>query len=146
MEFVESDKYEEAVHEIKSQMIEYYIENDLYWDDEAKLKSYKDCTLWKIIDSEEIGFIMMHDNNGDFYIAELHISSQYRNKGFGSKAIMKAREFAAALGFEDIRIRAMKSSPAYNLYLRSGFTMEKELPFTYQLVSKTNNNFRQATR
>ena len=77
-------------------MIEYYIENDLSQDDEAKLKIYKNCKLWKKMNSEEIGFIMMHDNNGDFYSAELHICSQYRNKGFGSKAIKTAREFGAA--------------------------------------------------
>jgi len=139
MEFIESLDFEESVDQIKSQMIDYYLENNLSWNDKEKLIHYKLCDLYRISkDREDIGFIMLHDNQGDYYIAELHISKQFRNKGYGSEALGKAKSFAAYQGFSEIRIRAIKTSPAYRLYLRSGFILEKELPYTYQLVSKSS--------
>jgi GNAT superfamily N-acetyltransferase len=145
VEFIESLNYEDSVREIKENMISYYVENDLTWDDDSKLEQYREeCDLWEIRDNEDIGFLMTHENNGEFYLAELHIAAQHRGKGHGSMALKMASDYAARLGHEEIRIRVLKNSPAYRLYLRSGCNLEKELPYTYQLVAKTHNKERQS--
>jgi GNAT superfamily N-acetyltransferase len=139
MEFIESLNYEDSVREIKEQMISYYVENDLTWNDESKLEKYRECDLWDIRDDEDLGFLMTHENNGEFYLAELHITAQHRGKGYGTQALKMASDHAASLGHEEIRIRVFKNSPAYRLYLRSGYNLEKELPYTYQLVAQTHS-------
>jgi ribosomal protein S18 acetylase RimI-like enzyme len=133
MEFVESQEYEKSVGIIKSEMSSYYSDLDLAWDDEKKLEFYCACFLWAIRDDETVGFAMTREEGPHFYLAELHIEGSRRNKGYGAKSIQLASEIAASLGYKEIRIRVFKNNPAHKLYLRSGFTLEKELPYTYQL-------------
>jgi GNAT superfamily N-acetyltransferase len=135
VELVLSSDYELAVAEIKRQMLPYYEENDLVWDDYKKLELYRKCALWAIFDEREVGFIMFHERVSQLFLAELHIAPEHRNQGYGSKALAKAKEHAVSLGYARIRIEVFKSSPAYALYLRSGFLLEAEELYTYQLVS-----------
>jgi len=140
MEFVESQDYGQSVQTIKSEMHSYYVDLDLVWDDKQKLELYRECDLWTIRDDKDVGFAMTREDGENIYLAELHIKESYRNKGYGAMSIQLASDFAAQQGYNEIRIRVFKTNPAYHLYLRSGFTMEKVLPYTYQLVAKTHNN------
>jgi ribosomal protein S18 acetylase RimI-like enzyme len=139
MEFIESQNYEESVLIIKSEMIPYYADLDLTWDDSLRLAQYKECDLWSIHDEKIVGFAMTREDEEDIYLAELHISEKYRNNGYGKKSLQLAKELASSKGYSEIKVRVFKNSPAYELYLRSEFTMEKELPYTYQLIAKTHN-------
>ena len=121
-------------------MIPYYEKNDLIWDDQKKLKRYKECTLWKILEENVIGFFMVYENDDIFYLAELHINPEFRNQGYGAKALSKIKDMAASLGYAEIRVGVFKNSPAYQLYTRSGFALEKNTTYTYELVAKTHNN------
>jgi len=140
MEFVESQDYEKSIDIIKSEMVSYYSDNNLIWDDESKLALYRECRLWTIRDGKDIGFAMTREVDDNFYLAELHIESAHRNKGYGLKSLQLARDLAADFGYAEIRIKVFKNNPAYKLYLRAGYTMEKELAYTYQLVAKTHSN------
>ncbi len=71
MKFVESQDYEKSVHIIKSEMISYYSDLDLTWDDEKKLEFYRECSLWTICDDEDIGFAMTRKDGDHFYLAEM---------------------------------------------------------------------------
>jgi GNAT superfamily N-acetyltransferase len=140
MEFVESHDYEEAVRIIKSEMASYYSERGVTWDDKIKLELYRECKLWTIRDNVDIGFAMTRKIGDHFYLAELHIDEINRNKGYGGKSLQLAKELAESLGHEEIRIRVFENNPAYKLYQRSGFSLEKELPHTHQLVAKTSDS------
>ena len=138
MDFTQSDRYEESVSIIKKNMAPYYKELNLVWDDEAKLSRYKECSLWVIkIKNTEVGFYMAYENEGMFYIAELHIDSNYRNKGYGAEALSKIREIAAEIGYEEIRVGAFKNSGALKLYEKFGFRKENETEYTHELVATT---------
>jgi GNAT superfamily N-acetyltransferase len=139
MEFVASQNYEESVLIIKSEMTSYYSDLGLTWDDTQRLEQYQKCDFWRIHDNKDIGFAMTREDKEDIFLAELHIADEYRNKGYGKKSLQLAKELAANKGYSEIKIRVFKNSPAYQLYLRYGFTMEKELPYTYQLTAKTHN-------
>jgi ribosomal protein S18 acetylase RimI-like enzyme len=134
MEFTSSYNYEFVVEEIKGQMLPYYEENNLVWDDAKKLELYREFTLWGIFDEHEVGFIMFHERDSQLFLAELQISPQYRDQGYGSQALAKAKEHAVSLGHKKIRIEVFKSNPAYELYLRNGFSLETEELYTYRLV------------
>ncbi|HSB97231.1 MAG TPA: GNAT family N-acetyltransferase [Spongiibacteraceae bacterium] len=139
MEFVACNEYEKSTQIIKSEMRSYYSDNALVWDDESKLALYRQCKLWIIRAAEDIGFAMTRESGAHFYLAELHIESKYRNQGYGARALQLASALAASLGYEEIRVRVFKNNPAHQLYLRSGYKLEKELPYTYQLVAITND-------
>jgi ribosomal protein S18 acetylase RimI-like enzyme len=135
MEFTSSYNYEFVVEEIKGQMLPYYEENNLVWDDARKLELYREFSLWGIFDEHEVGFIMFHERDAQLFLAELQISPQYRDQGYGSQALAKAKKHAVSLGHKKIRIEVFKSNPAYELYLRNGFSLETEELYTYRLVS-----------
>lgn len=122
-------------------MMPYYIENGLEWDDEKRLQGYLSCSLFKIVVTSDVGFFMLREDNDRIYIAELHIFPEHRNKGYGSNALVKISDMAAGLGYKNIRLMVFKSSPAYSLYLENGYQLEEELPYTFQLLAQTHNNF-----
>lgn len=117
-------------------MLPYYEENGLIWDDSHKLELYRQCALWKIVDSEEVGFIMFDEQDSELFLAELHITDNNRNKGYGTKAIEMAKSYAVNAGHQKLVLQVFKNSPAYELYLRNGFTLESERHYTYRLVAK----------
>jgi len=139
MEFVETQNYETSVQTIKANMLSYYSELNLAWDDKKRLEDYSKCKLWTIRVGTDIGFAMTLEDGEEFYLSELHIEKGLRNQGYGSQALTLAREMAASMGHKELRIRVIKTSPALKLYQRSGFSLEKELPYTYQLVAPTHN-------
>lgn len=139
VQFVESDDYENAVRIIKHEMIPYYSDVGVAWDDESKMEAYKGSKLYHVQAGEKVGIAMTSEDDEHFYLSELHIDQSKRNKGYGLKSIKIAAELAASAGFEGIRVRVFKNNPAYRLYLRSGFVLEKELPYTFQLVARTHD-------
>jgi ribosomal protein S18 acetylase RimI-like enzyme len=139
MNILASTDYENSVICIKTEMMPYYIENGLEWNDENRLKSYSSCSLFKISLNEQVGFFMLREDNGLIYLAELHIFSQHRNMGYGTLVLRKIKEMAFKLGHKSIRVRVFKNSPAYALYLRNGYALEEELPYTFQLMAQTHN-------
>jgi hypothetical protein len=77
---------------------------------------------------------MTDEYNGEFDFAELHFAVQHRGKGC----------HAASLGHKESRSWVFKNSPAYRLYLGSGYSLEIRLPYTYELAVKTHNEKRQS--
>ncbi|WP_396586771.1 GNAT family N-acetyltransferase [Bermanella sp. R86510] len=138
MEFLHSENYEEAVSSIKEAMAFDYKELGLEWDDAKKLAQYKKCSLWNIaVNGELIGFYMIYEYSGVFYLAELHIDSIHRGKGFGTEALRRIKSVASNQGYSKVRVGAFKEGKALSLYERNGFVREKETDLTYELVANT---------
>lgn len=133
-----SKNFEACVRKIKQEMLPYYKQYQLEWDDESKLERYKEFELWSVCHDTDVGFLMHYEKDALFYIAELFIEPKFRNKGFGGAAIKKVKEMAAQRGFSEIRIGVFKNSPAFALYKRVAFELEEEGPYTYQLVMKVS--------
>lgn len=143
MELIESHNHEAATRVIKANMLSYYVDLGLQWNDEKKLEAYRRCRLWNIRADSNIGFAMTLEDRDEFYLAEIHIQEAHRNKGYGAQALAMVRDIAARMGHREIRIRVIKTSPALKLYERTGYSIEKELPYTYQLVAQTHNKLSQ---
>lgn len=126
--------YESCVQKIRQEMLPYYQQYQLEWNEESKLQRYKECSLWSVFQDEQVGFILFYEKDDLFYIAELYIEPKFRKKGFGAAAITQARSIAAERGFNEIRIGVFKNSPAFELYKRLDFELEEEGPYTYQLL------------
>ena len=138
MKFSKSTNYEEAVKIIKSNMASDYKKLGLDWDDDSKLTQYKKCVLRDILLEDEIlGFFMVYENAGVYYLAELHIDDRFRNRGFGTKALAKIKAVASEEGYSEVRVGAFKDSSALKLYEKNGFNREKETEYTHELVATT---------
>lgn len=138
MEFLKSENYKEAVSSIKEAMAFDYEKLGLEWDDAKKLVQYQKCSLWNIsVEGEVVGFYMVYEPSGVYYLAELHISSCYRGKGLGTKALRKIKSEASRKGYSEVRVGAFKEGKALKLYERNGFVREKESELTYELVANT---------
>lgn len=140
MKFLASNDYEEAVRIIKREMAPYYSARNVLWNDEDKLNAYRECKLWSIEEGVNLGIAMTKVDGDQFYLAELHIDVDHRNKGYGSESLKIVSSLASRKGFEEIRVRVFKENPAYKLYLRSGYSFEKTMPYTDQLVAKTSRS------
>lgn len=138
MKLVAYSDYEEAIRIIKCEMAPYYSARNVLWNDESKRNAYRECELWAIEEGEILGIAMTKVDEDHFYLAELHIDVDHRNKGYGSKSLQLVGSFAAGKGFKEIRVRVFRENPAYKLYLRSGYSFEKKMPYTDQLVAKTS--------
>jgi ribosomal-protein-serine acetyltransferase len=136
IQFVLSTDYEAAVSDTKSEMLPYYVQHNLEWNDALKLQRYQESTLLKIVADADVGFIMFYEKDELFYIVELFIKPQFRSKGYGSAAIMHVRSIAMEKGYGEIRIGVFKTSPAFYLYKKLAFELEEEGPYTYQLLMK----------
>jgi ribosomal protein S18 acetylase RimI-like enzyme len=138
MEFSQSNNYELAVSSIKEAMALDYKKLGLEWDDAKKLTQYQKCSLWNIsVNGEIVGFYMVYEHSGVFYLAELHIDSAHRGKGLGTEALGKIKSVALKQGYSEVRVGAFKEGKALNLYERNGFVREKETELTYELVANT---------
>lgn len=138
MEFLRSKNYEGAVSSVKEAMALDYEELGLEWDDAKKLAQYQKCSLWNIsVNGENVGFYMVYEASGVFYLAELHIDSVYRGKGFGTEASRRIKSVALRQGYSVVRVGAFKEGKALSLYERNGFVRERETDFTYELVANT---------
>ncbi|MFM2486960.1 GNAT family N-acetyltransferase [Celerinatantimonas yamalensis] len=138
MEFVKSENFEGAISAIKEAMAFDYEKLGLEWDDAKKLVQYQKCSLWNIsVEGEVVGFNMVYEHSGVFYLAELHIGSCYRGKGFGTEALRKIKSVASMQGYSEVRVGAFKEGRALKLYERNGFVREKETELTYELVANT---------
>ena len=135
MQFSKSSDYQKYVLTIREHMRPYYEERGVKWVEEEKLEHYEKCDLYAIRDGEEVGFLMFLEESGKFYLAELHIYEAHQSHGYGSRAIVWTLKHAAEEGYRKVHVRVFKNNPAYQLYLRHGFSFEKEFPHTDQLVA-----------
>ena len=109
MEFIKSENFEEAVSVIKEAMAFDYQKLGLEWDDAKKLVQYQKCSLWNIsVEGDVVGFYMVYEHSGVFYLAELHIASYYRSKGHGTEALRKIKLEATRKGYSEVRVGAFK--------------------------------------
>ena len=134
MELIASNKYKECVLQGKESMSTYFDENNITWDYEKRLSIYLDLELYEVTDKEFIGYVAFRETVDEFFLADIQIFEEFRNKGYGTKILDKAKQIAKDLGHKQIMLKAFKASPAIRLYERNGFSKiaEEEFVDVYQ--------------
>lgn len=133
MKLILSHQYENCLLLGKESMKAYFADLQIPWDYENRLKLYATFEIYEVYEEEFIGYLAFREHQGSIYIADLQIVEPHRNKGFGTQLLAKAKEIAKAKGFNTIKLKVFKNSPAINLYQRNGYIKIHEEKYVYVL-------------
>lgn len=102
-------------------MLRYYIQHDLLWQDEAFDVAWADRDSRIIIRGEErVGYVSLSRDARALYIRELQIVEAFRAKGAGSWAIDQVFAIACLERRPALRLTVFENNPARALYERKG--------------------------
>lgn len=73
-----------------------------------------------------VGAIRLAYENQVCWIRDLQVDESAQNKGIGSKALIECERLALVKGANLLKLRVFKISPAFHLYVRSGFIVDTE--------------------
>ncbi|MBU2898112.1 GNAT family N-acetyltransferase [Vibrio hepatarius] len=110
-----------------SNMQPYYLHYEIDWDlDTIKQKILTLKNIDILFGRVLIGAIRLEQDSEIFYLRDLQINKSHQNRGIGAAAFEEVKRLAISTGANIIRLRVFKISPAYHLYQRLGFIVEKE--------------------
>ncbi|WP_350606431.1 GNAT family N-acetyltransferase [Pseudoalteromonas sp. MER144-MNA-CIBAN-0113] len=97
------------------------------WQQHKIYEQIVDLENWDILlNGDVVGVMRLAFDESGCYIRDLQIDAAFQNKGIGGAAINECERLAVIEGVEKIRLRVFKMSPAYPLYARTGFIIDKE--------------------
>jgi len=103
-------------------MLRYYIDHDLLWQDEAFDVAWDGRDNWLILLGENpVGFFSLSRDRQALYIRELQIAEASRRQGAGSWAIDQVVALACSEKLPALRLTVFKNNPAQSLYKRKSF-------------------------
>ncbi|NNG00389.1 MAG: GNAT family N-acetyltransferase [Desulfobacteraceae bacterium] len=117
----------------KASMIHFFNEYQLEWDDEKRLKFMKQAETYRIYDKETLGYFQIRENSDILYLYDIQILPPYRKKGIGRKIVNYVINVARERHCDKINLAVFKSSPAINLYQKSGFKIFEETEAVYRM-------------
>jgi len=120
-------------------MRSYYEHYSVDWDQQQILEHIAKLESWDILfDGEVVGAIRLEYDDGHCYLRDLQVRSSFQNKGIGAAALAETARLANEAKRVLIRLKVFKISPAYHLYQRSGFQVEKEDDRFYYMSRATS--------
>ncbi len=134
MKLSPSNDYHAAIALAKSAMANYFLRNDIPWDDDERLAIYRACELYWVCLPERAGYCLLREKEGRFFLADIQVLPLCRNNGVGGRVIDEVKRVARSRGYSQVWLKVFKGSPAINLYQRKGFMMSSEEKFVYVLV------------
>lgn len=102
-------------------MLRYYIEHDLLWQDEAFDVAWAGRENRVIVQGDgRVGFISLSRDARALYIRELQIAEAFRGRGAGFWAIDQVFAMAGKERRPALRLTVFENNPARALYERKG--------------------------
>ena len=108
-------------------MLRYYIQYDLLWQDEAFDVAWAGRDNRLIVrNGVRLGFVSLSRDARALYIRELHVVEAFRGQGAGSWAIDQVLALAHQERRPALRLTVFENNPARNLYERKGLRVQGE--------------------
>ncbi|KQV17915.1 GNAT family acetyltransferase [Pseudomonas sp. Root329] len=105
----------------RNNMLRYYIQHDLLWQDEGFDVGWAGRKNWLIVSgSTVLGFFSLSRDAQALYIRELHVLEAFRGQGAGSWAIDQVFAMACQERRPALRLTVFENNPAQALYERKG--------------------------
>ncbi len=106
-------------------MLRYYIDHDLLWQDEAFDVAWPGRQNRLIVRGNlVVGFLSLSRDLRALYIRELQIAEAFQGQGAGSWAIDQVIEMARQERCPAVRLTVFENNPARNLYERKGLQVQ----------------------
>jgi len=117
----------------------YYEYYSVDWKQPKILEQIFRLENWDIIyDGKIVGAIRLQFDFDGCYLRDLQVSEEYQNQGIGAAALQETMRIASRSGASQLKLRVFKISPAYGLYIRSGFTVSGEDEKFFNMVQQIN--------
>ncbi|MGN8342644.1 GNAT family N-acetyltransferase [Pseudomonas sp. SMV71] len=108
-------------------MLAYYLQHDLLWQDEAFDLAWIIRQNWIIYRGDRpLGFVSLSRDARALYIRELQIDEAFRGQGVGTWAIGQVWQMVALERRPALRLTVFKNNPARVLYERMGLRVVGE--------------------
>lgn len=108
-------------------MLVYYLQHDLLWQDDAFDLAWIIRQNWIICRGEQpLGFVSLSRDARALYIRELQIDEAFRGQGAGTWAIGQVLDMVAQERRPALRLTVFKNNPARLLYERMGLRVVGE--------------------
>jgi ribosomal protein S18 acetylase RimI-like enzyme len=108
-------------------MLRYYLQHDLLWQDEAFDVAWAGRESWLISSGDEVaGFLSLSRDARALYIRELQMAEPFQGQGAGSWAIDQVIAMARKERRPALRLTVFKNNPAKHLYERKGLHVQGE--------------------
>lgn len=105
----------------------YYQRYSVDWDKDKIAEQIHPLENWDILfNGSIVGAIRLAYEKDACWIRDLQVDAHAQNKGIGSNALIECERLALAKGLDSLKLRVFKISPAYHLYVRSGFIVDSE--------------------
>lgn len=102
-------------------MLRYYIQHELLWQDEAFDVAWEGRENWLIMRADTLmGYVSLSRDASALYIRELHLLEAYRGQGAGSWVIDQVYAMACKERRPALRLTVFENNPAKILYERKG--------------------------
>ncbi|MBK5373559.1 GNAT family N-acetyltransferase [Pseudomonas sp. TH43] len=106
-------------------MLRYYIQHDLLWQDEAFDVAWSGRESWLVYKGDvTIGFFSLSRDARALYIRELQVAEAFRGQGAGSWTIDQVIEITRKERRPALRLTVFENNPAKNLYQRKGLQVQ----------------------
>lgn len=106
-------------------MLRYYIEFELPWQDHAFDVAWSERQNWLIVhDSVSIGYVSLSRDMRALYIRELQVAEPLHRQGAGSWVIDQVIDMARRERRPAIRLTVFENNPARSLYERKGLQVQ----------------------
>lgn len=105
-------------------MLRYYIQHELLWQDEAFEVAWMDRENWLVIRNDvPLGYFSLSRDARALYLRELQMAEAFQGQGAGSWAIDQVIAMAQLERRPALRLTVFENNPAKNLYQRKGLQL-----------------------
>ena len=116
-----------SVNLTRDNMKNYYLKHGLSWNDSDYLSFCSDKLNFKVVlDSTQIGIIVLKQLDEMFYILDIQISPTHQSKGVGTFCLNFIQKLTVSRGGISMRLGVFSDNPAIILYKEFGFLEKSE--------------------
>jgi ribosomal protein S18 acetylase RimI-like enzyme len=108
-------------------MLRYYLQHDLLWQDEAFDVGWAGRENWLVVrEGVSLGYVSLSRDARALYIRELHMLESFQGQGAGSWVIDQVVAMACKERRPALRLTVFENNPAKALYERKGLKVVGE--------------------
>ena len=127
LEIVATEDLKAAAHFTFNNMKPYYEMYAVDWDVENIYQATKGLKNFDIMcKGQLIGVVRLSFDEGRCQLRDIQIAAIFQNKGYGALVIAKVVDIARQHSVKFIDLKVFQRSPAFKLYSRIGFAVDRE--------------------
>ena len=127
LEIVATEDLKAAAQFTFNNMKPYYEMYAVDWDVEDVYQATKNLKNFDIMcKGQLIGVVRLSFEEGRCQLRDIQIAAIYQNKGYGAHIIAKVVDIARQQSVKFIDLKVFQLSPAFKLYSRIGFAVDRE--------------------